>query len=87
MPKWASYFSQNDLTPIIVEQIEAPLEGSWEKYEDAILFKFNENATEDDVSDVVIDAIAEMDGSNNYKKVFYWIIEVTEHILEKLQKP
>tara|TARA_R110000803_G_scaffold35405_8_gene76625 strand:+ start:13469 stop:13729 length:261 start_codon:yes stop_codon:yes gene_type:complete len=73
-------------TPIIVEQIEAPLEGSWERYEDAILFKFNPTATEDDIADIVMDCVSEIDGSKNYKQVFFWIMEVTEHIKEKLQK-
>lgn len=73
--------------PIFVEVIEAPLEGSWERMDDhkGILFKFNENATEEDISDIVLDAIAEIEGGSNYKEVFYWMIEVVEYIQEMLK--
>ena len=73
--------------PIFVEIIDTPLEGSWERLDGniGILFKFNENATEEDITDVALDAIAETEGGSNYRQVFYWLIEVVEYVKEMLK--
>jgi hypothetical protein len=73
--------------PISLQIIETPLEGSWERMDDnvGILFKFNVNATEEDISDVALNAIADIEGGSNYKEVFYWLIEVVEYIQKELK--
>ena len=83
----SGYIPEGGITvPIFLEIIDIPLESTYERYEDGILYSINTKQTQDNILSVVLRSLDEYHGDVKYLDAFTWAVDATDHLYELLHK-